>query len=284
MYQSIHQTSSSASVQCLCTLAGVPRCGYYRYRAHDDGSSVSDPLGEEIPRICAHYPCYGYRRVTEELHRSGYQVNHKRVRIIMRKNNLHCRTKKRWIRTTDSRHGFRVYPNLAETITVVRVNQLWVADITYIRLVRGFVYLAVVLDAFSRRVVGWAISAHVDTRLSVAALTMALQSRAVCPGLIHHSDQGVQYASGEYVNLLASKNVMISMSRKGNPYDNAIAESFMKTLKAEEVYLNEYENLYDAKNNIDHFIDTVYNQKRLHSSLGYKPPVEFEADSVTQVP
>jgi transposase InsO family protein len=163
-------------------------------------------------------------------------------------------------------------------------NQLWVADITYVRLLQGFAYLAIILDAFSRRAIGWALSDHIDTALSLTALHMALECRTIAPGLVHHSDQGVQYASDDYVNLLKSKNIIISMSRKGNPYDNAKAESFLKTLKAEEVYLNEYESFYDAQCNIGHFIDAVYNHKRLHSALGYVPPVEFEACYLTQKP
>ena len=165
---------------------------------------------------------------------------------------------------------------------VTRPNELWVADITYVRLLRGFAYLAVILDAFSRRAIGWDISMHIDTKLSLAALLMALETRHVVPGLVHHSDRGIQYASGDYVALLKSKNIVISMSRKGNPYDNAKAESFMKTLKSEEVSLNEYETFLDAKQNIEHFISLVYNNKRLHSSLGYQTPAEFEAHYINR--
>jgi transposase InsO family protein len=195
----------------------------------------------------------------------------------MRKEKLLCRAKRRFVRTTDSQHGLKVYPNLARSMTVVQPNQLWVADLTYIRLIRGFVYLAVILDAYSRRAIGWAIDSHIDTALSLGALTMALAQRQISPGVVHHSDQGVQYASSDYTALLLSKNFTISMSRKGNPYDNALAESFMKTLKTEEVYLNEYDTFHDAKSNIKRFIEQVYNYKRLHSSLGYRPPAEFEA-------
>ncbi len=215
--------------------------------------------------------------MTKELARRGTQANHKRVLTLMRKENLLCRIKRRFVRTTDSRHGLPIYPNVARTLLVTRPNELWVADITYVRLLRGFAYLAVILDAFSRRVVGWAMSMHIDTKLSLAALTMALETRFVANGLVHHSDRGVQYASSDYVALLKSKNIVISMSRKGNPYDNAMAESFMKTLKSEEVSLNEYETFSDAKLNIEHFIDLVYNNKRLHSSIGYITPVESEA-------
>jgi putative transposase len=273
----IEGTSSTLSVQQLCCLALVPRCSYYRHHRHSGGEEQSDGVRAELHRICEQYPSYGYRRVTHELRRRGHCVNHKRILALMRTERLLCRPKRRFIRTTDSRHGLPVYPNLARTLSVTQPNQLWVADLTYVRLVRGFAYVAVILDAFSRRAVGWALSSHVDTELSLRALTMALATRQVGPGLVHHSDQGVQYASAEYIALLTSKNITISMSRTGNPYDNAMAESFMKTLKAEEVYLNEYESLLDAATNIDHFIDQMYNTKRLHSSLGYMPPVEFEA-------
>lgn len=221
---------------------------------------------------------YGYRRVTAELHRRGCIINHKRILALMRKDNLLCLKKKRWLCTTNSSHAYRVYPNLARDVVLTHLNQLWVADITYVRLARQFVYLAVVLDAFSRRAIGWAVRLHLDTQLSLAALERALTMRTVSPGLIHHSDRGVQYAAGEYIDLLTKNHIAISMSRKGNPYDNAKAESFMKTLKHEEVLLNEYETLDDAHANIGRFIDKVYNTKRLHSSLGYRPPVEFKAD------
>jgi putative transposase len=273
----IEGTLSTLSVQQLCRLARVPRSSYYRRHRHSGVEDQPDAVCPELHRVCEDYPSYGYRRVTHELRRRGHRVNHKRILALMRAERLLCRPKRRFIRTTDSQHGLPVYPNLARTLSVTQPNQLWVADLTYVRLVRGFAYIAVILDAFSRRAVGWALSSHVDTALSLRALTMALAARQVGPGLVHHSDQGVQYASADYVALLTSKNITISMSRAGNPYDNAMAESFMKTLKAEEVYLNEYEDLLDAATNIDHFIDQMYNKKRLHSSLGYMPPVEFEA-------
>jgi putative transposase len=277
MHPLIDHISSEVSIQPLCQLAGVSRCGYYRHLKRKNNAQQPDPTHIQIRQICEEYPSYGYRRVSQELYRRGSRVNHKRVLALMRKENLLCRPKRRWVRTTDSCHGYRIYSNLATTMVLTEPNQLWVADITYIRLVRGFAYLAVILDAFSRRVLGWSLSSRMDTKLSLAALTMALDNRTITSGLVHHSDQGVQYASSEYVALLLSKNITISMSRRGNPYDNALAESFMKTLKAEEVHLNEYNTLFDARLNIDRFIDHVYNHKRLHSSLGYRPPVEFEA-------
>jgi putative transposase len=248
--------------------------------------TTSDPEGErlrqELHAVCAESTSYGYRRATQELRRRGFCVGRKRVRALMRKENLRCRRKKRWIQTTDSKHGYRIYPNLAREMVLERPNQLWVADVTYIRLVREFVYLAVILDAFSRRAVGWALSRYIDTHLTLTALRNALQTRTVDPGLVHHSDRGVQYASNEYVALLRSKNIAISMSRKGNPYDNAKAESFMKTLKTEEVSISEYEIFSEAKEQIDRFIDIVYNNKRLHSALDYVPPAEFEAQYLTK--
>jgi len=247
---------------------------------------LSDPEGErlrqELHAVCAESRSYGYRRATHELRRRGFAVGRKRIRALMYKENLRCRSKKRWIQTTDSKHGYRIYPNLAHAMVLERPNQLWVADITYIRLVYDFVYLAVILDAFSRRAVGWALSRHIDTHLTLTALENALQARTVEPGLVHHSDRGVQYASTDYVALLDSHNIAISMSRKGNPYDNAKAESFMKTLKTEEVSISEYETFSQAKEQIDRFIDIVYNNNRLHSALDYRTPAEFEAHYITK--
>ena len=280
MYELIDHIDSAMTIQERCRLACVPRSGYYR--AHQQGDVRVDPATPEVRHLCQEYPRYGYRRVTKELSRRGAQANHKRVLSLMHKENLLCRVKRRFVHTTDSRHNLPIYPNVAGTLIVTRPNELWVADITYVRLPRGFAYLAVILDAFSRRAVGWAMSMHIDTSLSLAALTMALETRIIAPGLVHHSDRGVQYASGDYVDLLKSKNIVISMSRKGNPYDNAKAESFMKTLKSEEVSLNEYETFLDAKQNIEHFIDRVYNNKRLHSALGYQTPVEFEAHHINR--
>jgi putative transposase len=275
MYEHIAHTDVALTVQDRCRLAGVPRSSYYRQP--DREKIRPDGVVQEIRQICREYPRYGYRRVTKELYRRGLKANHKRVLVLMRKGNILCRIKRRFVHTTDSRHNLPIYPNVARSLVVTRPNELWVADITYVRLLRGFAYLAVILDAFSRRAVGWAMSMHIDTKLSLAALTMALETRSIVRGLVHHSDRGVQYASSDYVALLKSKNIVISMSRKGNPYDNAMAESFMKTLKSEEVSLNEYETFSEAKQNIEHFIDLVYNNKRLHSAIGYLTPVEFEA-------
>lgn len=231
---------------------------------------------DEIAKIIREFAGYGYRRVTKELKNKGFRINHKRVLRIMRKNNLTVKRKRRFKITTDSNHKFRIYPNLIKGLVLGRINQVWVADITYVRLPKGFVYLAVVLDAYSRRVIGWCLREDLTEELALRALKTAIASRTIVQGLIHHSDRGVQYASIAYTNLLRENNILISMSRKGNCYDNAKAESFFKTIKAEEIYLNEYESYEEAKANIAHFIEDVYNRKRLHSSVGYMSPVAFE--------
>jgi putative transposase len=222
------------------------------------------------------------RRITRELHRRGWAVNWKRVYRLMREDNLLCARKRKFVVTTDSNHGRKVYPNLARQMPLTDVDQLWRADITYIRLREEFVFLAVVLDAYSRRVIGWALDRTLEDELTLSALRMALARRAVKPGLVHHSDRGSQYASSDYTGLLKENGVGISMSRKGNPWDNAACESFMKTLKYEEVHRNEYRDLTEARSEIGAFLDTVYNRKRLHSALGYLPPVEFEANLAAQ--
>ena len=237
-------------------------------------------LRDAIQRIALEMPSYGRPRITAELRRRGWPVNAKRVHRIMREDNLLCLRRRKFILTTDSRHGLPIYPNLAGKMTLTNVNQLWVADITYIRLESEFVYLAVVLDAFSRRVIGWALNRTLEAQLAVAALQMAL---ARCPAnrnLVHHSDCGIQYAASEYTSLLAQHGIQISMSRKGNPYDNERTESFMKTLKYEEVYRQEYRDLSDALRSLRRFIEKVYNEKRLHSALGYLLPSEFEANLI----
>jgi transposase InsO family protein len=215
--------------------------------------------------------------MVEELYKRGWDVNRKRIQRLMREDNLLCVIKRKFVvATTDSRHGLRVYPNLAEKVTLTGVDQLWIADITYIRLEEEFVYLAVILDAFSRRVIGWYLAAEMDVSLTLSALQMALRQRSVGPGLVHHSDRGVQYAAHDYTQLLKENSIEISMSRKANPWDNAACESFMKTLKYEEVHRTEYRNLAHARAAIGTFLEKVYNQKRLHSALNYRSPVEFE--------
>jgi putative transposase len=234
-------------------------------------------LRSQIQTIALEMRAYGYRPITAELHRRGVKVNHKRVLRLLREDNLLCLRQRAFVRTTDSRHNLMVYPNLTRELVLSNINQLWVADITYIRLLREFIYLAVLLDAFSRRCIGWAISRHIDTQLTLAALQMALNTRTIHAGLIHHSDRGVQYAAADYVAVLHDHKIEISMSRTGNPYDNAKAERFMRTLKYEEIYMNDYETLAEVRASIEHFIEAVYNRKRLHSAIGYRPPAEFEA-------
>ena len=234
-------------------------------------------LRSQIQTIALEMRAYGYRPITAELHRRGVKVNHKRVLRLLREDNLLCLRQRAFVRTTDSRHNLMVYPTLTRELVLSNINQLWVADITYIRLLREFIYLAVLLDAFSRRCIGWAISRHIDTQLTLAALQMALNTRTIHAGLIHHSDRGVQYAAADYVAVLHDHKIEISMSRTGNPYDNAKAERFMRTLKYEEIYMNDYETLAEVRASIEHFIEAVYNRKRLHSAIGYRPPAEFEA-------
>jgi putative transposase len=243
------------------------------------GKVAEDPdmeLRSQVQKIALQMPSYGYRRVQAELRRRGQRVNHKRVRRLMREDNLLCVRRRSFVRTTDSRHGFTVYPNLAKEMVLTDINQLWVADITYIRLRAEFVYLAVILDAYSRRVIGWELSNSLAGDLALEALRMAIKGRRIAPGLVHHSDRGVQYAAGDYTDLLRQHKIQISMSRRGNPYDNAQAESFMKTLKYEEVYRADYRDQREVKNSIGRFLEKVYNQKRLHSRLSYVPPAEFE--------
>ncbi len=264
-------------VEQLCDVYGVSRAWYYERLSAPEPTEADIAVRDTIERIVLAFPGYGYRRVTAELHRQGYLVNHKRVLRLMREESLLCQLKRHFVVTTDSRHGLATYPNLLAEATLSAPNQAFVADITYIRLPRQFVYLAAILDAYSRSCVGWQLSVTIDTQLTLRALEMALARRSVAPGWIHHSDRGVQYAARPYVERLTQAEARISMSAKGNPYDNAKAESFFKTLKVEEVYLNDYRSLHDAEANIGLFIEDVYNTKRLHSSLGYRPPAEFEA-------
>jgi putative transposase len=263
-------------VNALCEMIGLSRAGFYRRRVPRQATPVEMELRDQMQKVAAESPAYGYRRITAELQQRGFDVNHKRVLRMMHEDNLLCVRRRAFMVTTDSRHNLPVYPNLAGEMKPTAINQLWVADITYVRLRTEFVYLAVVLDAFSRRVIGWALGRTLEAQLAVAALRMALVQRRPAPGLVHHSDRGVQYASQDYTEMLKQHKATISMSRKGNPYDNAACESFMKTLKCEEVYRNEYRDFHEAHSGIGEFLERVYNQKRLHSALGYVPPVEFE--------
>jgi transposase InsO family protein len=233
-------------------------------------------LRDAIQRIAIEWPSYGRPRITAELRRRGWQVNPKRVYRLMREDNLLCVRRRKFVVTTDSNHGRKVYSNLARNMILTATDQLWRADITYIRLREEFVFLAVILDAYSRRVIGWALDRTLEDELTLSALRMALACRTVQPGLVHHSDRGTQYASTDYTDLLQDHGITISMSRRGNPWDNAACESFMKTLKYEEVLRNEYRDLAEARTSIREFLEKIYNQKRLHSALGYLPPAEFE--------
>lgn len=275
------QLEGSVSISEACAASQVSRAGLYReFRAHAPRQAETE-LRDRVQQIALANRCYGYRRVAAELRRQGIVVNHKCVARLLRQDNLLSLRHRKFVLTTESRHGFVRYPNLAARVAPTAVNQLWVADITYIRLSEEFVYLAVVLDAYSRRVVGWDIQATLQASLPLKALERALADRAIEPGIVHHSDQGVQYCCPDYVGRLLDHEFVISMSRAGVPYDNAKAESFIKTLKAEEVQLKQYRSLEEARREIGHFIEEVYNRKRLHSALGYRPPSEFEAATAT---
>lgn len=277
IYRLIETYEGSLSLERRCRIAGVSPSAFYGRRHGHPEVSQDDALLEQIRVVLTEFPAYGYRRVTKELHRRGHAVNKKCIQRLMHLHHLQRKQRRRFMRTTDSMHSLPVYPNLMSGMRLARPNHVWAADITYVRLLHGFVYVAVILDLFSRKVIGWALSGSLQAQLALDALGNALQTRPVKPGLVHHSDRGVQYASDQYVSLLRKHGIQISMSRKGNPYDNATVESFMKTLKTEEVYLNEYDNEIDARMNIGRFIETMYNHKRLHSSLGYCSPDEFEA-------
>lgn len=263
-------------MNALCQTTGLSRAGFYRWRRPQTATAGEMEVRDQLQKIALAWPAYGYRRITQEMRRRGFAINHKRVLRMMREDNLLCVRHRAFALTTDSQHRLPVYPNLARELEPAAPNQLWIADITYIRLRSEFIYLAAVLDAFSRRVIGWALGRTLEAQLAVSALLMAIQTRRPSAGLVHHSDRGVQYASLDYTEVLKQHGVIISMSRKGNPYDNAACESFMKTLKYEEVYRNEYRDFHEAHASIGEFLERVYNRERLHSALGYVPPTEFE--------
>jgi putative transposase len=264
--------------QAACKILEVSRQSFYDWKTHIPRPNDDAALLGKIEQIAIEFPKYGYRRMTKELHRRNERANHKRVLRIMRKHNLLVRKKKFKPITTNSNHGLPVYPNLARGLMTVRLNQLWVADITYVHLPGEFVYLAAILDVYSRKCIGWQLSRNIDATLTLDALEMAIATRKQLgfADLIHHSDRGRQYAAREYVAKLNELGIKISMSDAGNAYDNAYAEAFMKTFKVEEVYIKEYETFEDTYANIKHFIELAYNEKRLHSKIGYVPPAEFE--------
>jgi len=274
----------SLSIERMCQLAGVSRAGFYRSLQEEMPAEEDMEVRSAIQQIAIeHRRRYGYRRISAELRRRGMLVNHKRVLRIIREDNLLAVQPRAFVVTTDSDHEFEVYLNLASRMKLTGMNQLWVADITYIRLKKEFVYLAVVLDAFSRKVVGWALDRTLASRLPIAALEQAIAQRQPPPGLVHHSDRGVQYASGDYVRVLRKQQMIPSMSRPANPYDNASCESFLKTLKREEIYTNDCRDLDHLLGNIEAFIEQYYNRCRLHSALGYRSPEEFEREANTAV-
>lgn len=283
--QQMKSNSVSLSIERACELLGLQRIEYYRWIDKDD-SFLKRTQGDllilvEIKKIIKKFTGYGYRRVTKEMQHQGYNVNHKRVLRLMHDNKLSFQKKRSFIpSTTDSNHDNPVYPNLIKGLEITHPDQVWASDITYIQLDTGFAYLASILDIFTRKCIGWNMSRNMKTDLVIEALDMAIDMRwnSNIKGLIHHSDRGVQYTSNEYTDRLKGMNIQISMSRKGNPYDNAYAESFFKTLKVEEVYLNEYSDINDAWDNIQRFIEDIYNKKRLHSALGYMSPIDFEQE------
>jgi putative transposase len=261
----------------MTELGGVSRASFYRFEQEDRSRADRDmDLRDAIQRIALKWPSYGRPRITAELKRQGWKVGPNRVRRLMREDNLLCVRKRKFVVTTDSNHGRKIYPNLAGEMELSGINQLWVADITYIRLQLEFVYLAVVIDAFSRRVIGWALDRTLEDDLALHALRMALERRRPAPGLVHHSDRGSQYASCDYTDLLQAHGCRISMSHKASPWENGGCESWMKTLKYEEVFRQDYRDITEAHSCLQRFIEKVYNHQRLHSALGYRPPAEFE--------
>jgi putative transposase len=272
------QQQGHAEIERRCRLAGVSRAGYYRHWQASAPRQEETAVRDEIQRLSLEHHHYGYRRITVLLKRSGWRVNHKRVQRLRAEDNLLCVPKQAFRpATTDSRHRFVVYPNLARRLVPTTVNQLWIADITYVRLSEEFIYLAVVLDAFSRRVIGWGLAVHLRAILALEALEMALRARPALPGLVHHSDRGVQYACGDYIQRLERAGIQPSMSRPGCPWDNAMAESFMRTLKREEVDGRAYRDIDEARGLIATFLEEIYNRQRLHSALAYLAPEVFEA-------
>ena len=270
------QSQGGLSIQRMCEMATVSRASFYRSWENKAPTQAEMALRDAIQRMAVTHRFYGYRRIAVLVQREGYEVGAKKVRRLMKEDNLLAVRRRKFVATTDSDHDFVVYPNLAEHVIVNDVNQLWVADITYIRLLAEFVYLAVVLDAFSRRAVGWALGRNLQTSLPLAALENAIHSRQPGPGLVHHSDRGTQYASNDYVKRLESIGAVLSMSRPARPWENGQCESFLKTLKREEINARPYHTMEELEQHLEEFIEQIYNRVRLHSALGYRSPAEFE--------
>lgn len=278
------QSQGGLSIVRLCELAPVSRASFYRHWEQKAPTEAEMALRDAIQRIAVAHRFYGYRRVTVLVQREGYPVGVKKVRRLMKEDNLLAVRRRKFVATTDSEHGFVVYPNLAEHLVLSDVNQLWVADLTYVRLLGEFVYLAVILDAFSRRAVGWALGRDLHTALPLAALEKAIESRQPRPGLVHHSDRGSQYASHAYIQRLESRGAVLSMSRPARPWENGRCESFLKTLKQEEIDARPYHSLEELEQHLAEFIEQTYNRVRLHSALGYWSPEQFEARPMPVVP
>jgi transposase InsO family protein len=260
----------------MCELAGVSRASFYRNWEKREPTAAEMALRDMIQREAAAHPYYGYRRITKQIQRHGFVIGPKKVRRLMREDNLLAIRKRKFVVTTDSEHAFRIHPNLAQHLELTDVNQLWVADITYVRLMEEFVYVAVVLDAYSRRVIGWALGRTLESSLAREALDKAIESRQPQAGLVHHSDRGSQYACADYVDRLESCGAILSMSRPGRPWENGKCESFIKTLKQEEIDARAYRSLEELREHVTEFIEQNYNQVRLHSALAYHSPIEFE--------
>ena len=269
-------------IQRMCELAGVSRASFYRDWEQKAPSEAEVALRDAIQRTALAHRHHGYRRITPLIQRAGFVVGEEKVRRILRSDNLLAVRRRKFVVTTDSNHRFRVHPNLAESMELTALNQLWVADITYIRLQREFVFLAVVLDAFSRKAIGWELGRTLETKLALAALQAAIASRHPQPGLVHHSDRGTQYASDEYVRRLEACGAHLSMSRAGSPWENGKCESFIKTLKREEIDARRYANFAELRQHVDEFMEQIYNKVRLHSALGYRSPEEFEQSQITE--
>lgn len=268
----------------MCRLAGVSRAGFYRHWQEKAPDEEEMAVRAAIHRIALAHRHYGRPRITAELKREGMVVNHKRVGRMMQEDDLLAIRRRKFILTTDARHDYPVYINVAARLTVTGINQLWVADFTHIRLRAEFVYLAILLDRFSRRAIGWALGRKLTAELAARALEHAVVERQPPPGVVHHTDRGVQYCSREYMELLQKHQMIASMSRPANPYDNAVCERFMKTLKEEEIYCHLYRDLTELSAHVHDFLENYYNRQRLHSALGYRTPEEFERDAAAATP